>query len=64
MHARASVLAVDTRAVGDRLERLPAVAEAVVSASLAALSEKCPVIAGKFPCDISSLPQLRKLRRI
>lgn len=30
----ASVLAVDTRAVGDRLERLPAVAEAVVTASL------------------------------
>lgn len=30
----ASVLAVDTRAIGDRLERLPAVAEAGVAASL------------------------------
>jgi cell division septal protein FtsQ len=30
----ASVLAVDTRAIGDRLERLPAVSEAAVTASL------------------------------
>ena len=30
----ASVLAVDTRAIGDRLERLPAVADAAVAASL------------------------------